>query len=104
MPVLALCMLIWWGVSSLIEKYPNEKSWLLGGIILAYSFRSDLLIYFAILSGWYLFSTYCYKFKYFISICWIICIVLLYINELTAHFNTLSLFIGDLVPEWISSK
>jgi hypothetical protein len=105
LPILGLCMLAWWAISPLIEKYGNEKAWLVGTLILAYSFRSDFLIYLAILTAWYLFTIYCFHKKYFVSSCWAICIILLYLNELTSHFEALSLAVGDLMPlEWMNGK
>jgi hypothetical protein len=104
LPVLVACIAGWSILSGLIERYPNEKSWLLGSLILAYSFRSDFLIYLAILSLWYCFTLACFSHKYFVSSCWVLCIALLYLNALTGHFEALSSAVGDALPDWISSR
>lgn len=45
----------------------------------------------------------CYKRRYFVGVCWIICIGLLYINEMSGHFEELSKFVGGFMPEWFNS-
>jgi hypothetical protein len=80
LPVLVACMAGWYLFSRLIERYQNEKSWLLGSLILGYSFRSDYLIYLAILCLWYCFTLIFFRRRYFVLSCWAICIVMLYVN------------------------
>lgn len=48
--------------------------------MLIYSFRSDFLIYLALLVGWYKLTEICFGRKYFVGVCWAICVGLLYLN------------------------
>lgn len=104
-PILVVCMVSWYFISRAIEISQNDKSWLLGGLILVYSFRSDLLIYMALLILWYVFTIKCNQSTFFISICWTIVISTLYFNELSNHFSYLSEIVGNIMPiQWFNSS
>jgi|LakMenEpi03Aug12_release.lakeMendotaPanAssembly.Ray.scaffolds.fasta_scaffold1040842_1 hypothetical protein len=56
LPILAVSIFGWWVVASKIEQYPNQKSWILGSLILFYMMRADLLFYTLLLIIWYYFT------------------------------------------------
>ena len=80
LPVLMLAILIWKVVSPALESKPNDKSWLLGGLILLYSLRSDIIIYLLTLLSWYYFTLKCFSWKSFVPVCWFVTILMLYLN------------------------
>ncbi len=91
-------MIGWYFIASRIEVIKNEKAWILGLAMTSYCYRSDILFLGLLVILWYWFSVSCYRWKYFVSACWTIVIVLLYINEATNHFEALSFLVGKLMP------
>ena len=70
----------WQVLSKLIEKRQNDKMWVLGGGMLLYCLRSDLLLFMAVIGGWYYWSHYFHTWRHYQLSSWVIVLLLLYVN------------------------
>lgn len=91
-------MLGWHWVARRVEKVQNDKAWVLGLLLLSYCYRSDIILFGVLVIVWYFFSVRCCRWKYFVAACWMLTLVLLFINEQSNHFSHLSNLLEEMVP------